>query len=220
MIKHYKTPEDCWDAYNQGNLSPEEEAFLKKELRDKHAFREAFQEQRTLSEAVKKHNREQFKARFQQSIELAEKTRRSNDKLRPFLWAIIIAASFLGAYYFYQSYQYWNRIEENIADVLQDYDPTYMGDEGIQLTPNELAMEKGIQLLKEKEYQAAIFEFKKVKKISPEEYDDYFSAQFRIASAYIKLRDKQKAKKTLQDLINQPEKHFLKGKAVELLKGL
>ncbi len=224
--------EELFDRVYQNEASEEELAQFKLRLKDDEAYRKAFQQYLQINEAVLKDARERFREKFKGKAAAAVSHQDSTPEPRATrlrLWSPLrIAASFLVlvtlSFLTYNQFNYWENLSQKYALIIDE--AHLLGPEenetlqANQVQKNEAQMEKGFQYLKEENFPLAIAAFETVQPISTQEYDDYFTAQYNVALAQLKLQKVEQAQLVLTQLSQRSEKHYLKAKAKQLLKDL
>ncbi len=221
--------EDFFDRVYHNQASEEELKQFKLRLKNDSSYRKTYQEYLTFNDAVLKKSRDDFQDRFKIDFETTTTPSAPAPKasIRP-LRLLAIAASFLlfitASLAIYNYANYWQRMDQKYALIIDEarlLGPIKNNNVAAeQASKNEAKMEEGFQLLKKASYLPAINAFEAVMPISTQEFDDYFTAQYNIALAHLKLKEIPKAKQVLTQLSQRPEQHYLKVKSKELLVDL
>lgn len=93
-----------------------------------------------------------------------------------------------------------------------------MGSTG-QVAENKAILRKAKKAQTEKRWNDALEMYQYIEPY-PELYDDYFQARYQMMLIYLHQQEVEKAKAIGKELLERPEKHYLKEKINALLKDL
>jgi tetratricopeptide (TPR) repeat protein len=204
---------DIFDNYTQEKLSPRERQDFDQSLQSDYSLKSAFEAHQMTVETVRQFERERLKHML---IHSAPPQRSNIRQIAPKIFRLSIAASILlvigfGAFYMSQS------DERLYASLDLQNSPNIMMSGQSATTFNRQNYENALALKEQGKLGDAIRAFDKVSK---ENINLYFIAQYDKALLQFKLGDKAAAKNTLDQLMQQPENHFIKDKAKKAINAM
>lgn len=172
-------------------------------------------ESQELVEGVKAFERQRMQDWLKQ--ELRQERQRSLVLRRRLLSvAASVAVLLVVGWLSYNHVTYWDRLEAKYA--LDAKEVNLMGGQEEQSNSNR-PLEQAKTLLQKGETEAAFQAFEKVA-IAEESYDDYFQARYQMILIHLAQKEEKEAVQIGSQLLERPEKHYLKAKVNDLLTDL
>lgn len=171
------------------------------------------EEQREIVEGIKAFEREQMRAWLK--TELHKEQAKPNWR-KPLAIAASIAILLSFGWLTYNQQTYWTRLEAKYETQMPEV--VLMGSTG-QVAENKAILRKAKKAQTEKRWNDALEMYQYIEPY-PELYDDYFQARYQMMLIYLHQQEVEKAKAIGKELLERPEKHYLKEKINALLKDL
>ena len=212
---------DRFDRYIRGELPEAERAAFEDKLRADPIANDDFEDQSELIDGIRSFERERMQEWLKQELrkEKSKKGRLLSISRRSMMMAAAILLLIVALVPIYSSLTYWGKMEQRYA--LSQGTDNLMGVQNRESETLALdAVQTGLLLREQGDLTGAITAFKKVDTPTEKEYDAYFQAQYEMAVTYIMMKDKDQALTIAADLLERPEKHYLKDKAKAMISDL
>lgn len=203
---------ELFDKYTQSKLSKKERREFEEKLQYDFNLKSEFEDHQLTIEEVRRFER----ARMKEMLLNSEPPQRKNiRRITPKIFRIGIAASILlligfGTYFLNQS-----DVRLYATYDLNESPNTVMGER--ETKENRANYDAALTLKEEGKLTDAIIGFDKV---TEDNISLYLIAQYNKAMLQFKTGDKTAAKETLNKIIENPEKHFIKDKAKDALNAM